>query len=44
MKMEQEITQGNKVLNGFLSIMVIALAGTLIAVVVALLLWAVGVF
>ncbi len=42
--MEQEVTFGERVLNGFLSIMVIVLVGILLSVVVALILWAVGIF
>ncbi len=47
MKMEQNISteaRNAKLLNGFLRIMVIALVGILIAVIVTMLLWAVGVF
>ena len=42
--MEQEISFGVKVLNGFLSIMVVILVGILLAVVVSLILWALGFF
>lgn len=42
--MEQEITQGARLLNGFLSVMVVVLVGILLSVVVAMILWAVGVF
>ncbi|RKR14177.1 hypothetical protein CLV91_0250 [Maribacter vaceletii] len=42
--MEQEITFGTKLLNGFLSLTVITLVGILLTVVVCLILWAVGVF
>ncbi len=42
--MEQEITFGVKVLNGFLSIMVVVLVGILLSVVVSLILWAFGFF
>ncbi|WP_430906762.1 hypothetical protein [Maribacter sp. 2-571] len=42
--MEHEITSGERLLNGFLSVMVVLLIGILLSVVVALLLWAVGVF
>lgn len=44
--MEQNITntRNAKLLNGFLRVMVIALIGILIAVVITMLLWAVGVF
>lgn len=41
--MEQEFTSGVRVLNGFLSVMVVALVGILLAVVLCLILWAVGV-
>jgi len=47
MKMEQNITSSSrytKLLNNFLRVMVVALVGILIAVVVTMLLWAVGVF
>lgn len=42
--MEQEITAGTKLLNGFLSAMVVILVGILLSVVVAMILWAVGIF
>ncbi len=42
--MEQEVTFGERVLNGFLSVMVIVLVGILLSVVVALILWAFGFF
>jgi len=42
--MEQQITQGVKLLNGFLSVMVVGLVGILLAVVLAMILWAVGIF
>ncbi len=42
--MEQEIPFGVKVLNGFLSIMVVVLVGILRSVVVSLRLWALGFF
>ncbi len=42
--MEQEITFGVRVLNGFLSVMVVVLVGILLAVVVSLILWAFGFF
>ncbi len=45
--MEQNITSSSrytKLLNNFLRVMVVALVGILIAVVVTMLLWAVGVF
>jgi len=42
--MEQEIAFGERVLNGFLSVMVIVLVGILLAVVVSLILWAFGFF
>lgn len=41
--MEQEITMGVKVLNGFLSFMVVVLVGILLAVVVCLILWMFGI-
>ncbi|WP_262710875.1 hypothetical protein [Maribacter algarum] len=41
--MEQQVTQGVRLLNGFLSIMVVVLVGILLSVVVAMILWAVGV-
>ncbi|MGB5668145.1 MAG: hypothetical protein WBM53_14990 [Maribacter sp.] len=41
--MEQEITLGTKVLNGFLKIMVVILVAILIAVIVGLILAAFGV-
>ncbi|WP_291869078.1 hypothetical protein [Maribacter sp.] len=41
--MEQEITFGVKLLNGFLSITVIALVGVLLAVALCLILWSVGI-
>lgn len=41
--MEQEVTQGVRMLNGFLSIMVVGLVGVLLAVVVAMILWAIGI-
>ena len=42
--MEQEITFGVRLLNGFLSVMVVVLVGILLAVVVSLILWAFGFF
>ena len=42
--MEQEITFGVRLLNGFLSVMVVVLVGILLAVVVSLVLWAFGFF
>lgn len=42
--MEHEVTFGERVLNGFLSIMVVVLVGILLSVVVALILWAFGFF
>lgn len=42
--MEQEITFGARVLNGFLSVMVVVLVGILLAVVASLILWAFGFF
>ncbi len=41
--MEQQVTQGVRMLNGFLSFMVVGLVGILLAVVVAMILWAVGI-
>jgi len=42
--MEQQIsTPGVRLLNGFLSVMVVVLVGILLSVVVAMLLWAVGI-
>jgi len=41
--MEQQITQGTRVLNGVLSLMVVVLVGILLSVVVAMILWAVGI-
>lgn len=42
--MEQAVTPGAKLLNGFLSVMVVVLVGILLAVVVSLILWSVGFF
>ncbi|WP_262888998.1 hypothetical protein [Costertonia aggregata] len=42
--MEEQITFGTRVLNGFLSLMVVVLVGILIAVVVCLILAVFGVF
>jgi len=42
--MEEEITFGIKILNGFLSVMVVVLVGILAAVVVCLILAAFGFF
>ncbi len=42
--MEQEISFGERVLNGFLSVMVVVLVGILVSVVLALILWAFGFF
>jgi hypothetical protein len=42
--MEQQVTQGAKMLNGFLSFMVVALVGILLTVVVTMILWAIGIF
>jgi len=44
MKMLEKLSPNVKFLNGFLGIMVIGLVGMLIAIVVIMLLWAVGVF
>lgn len=41
--MEQQITPGVRMLNGFLSVMVVVLVGILLSVVVAMILWAVGI-
>lgn len=41
--MEQEISSGTKILNGFLSIMVVILVGILLSVVVGLILAAFGI-
>lgn len=41
--MEQQITQGARLLNGFLSVMVVVLVGILLTVIVAMILWAVGI-
>lgn len=41
--MEQQITQGVRLLNGFLSVMVVVLVGILLSVVVAMILWALGI-
>jgi len=41
--MEQQINSGVRLLNGFLSVMVIGLVGILLSVVVAMILWAVGI-
>ncbi|MFS4493271.1 hypothetical protein [Maribacter sp. 2308TA10-17] len=41
--MEQQVTQGVKVLNGFLSVMVVILVGILLSIVVTMLLWSVGI-
>ena len=42
--MEQQITPGIRLLNGFLKVMVVVLVGILLYVVIALILWAFGVF
>ena len=42
--MQNEIPFGVKVLNGFLSLMVVVLVGILLAVVACLILWAFGFF
>jgi hypothetical protein len=42
--MEEEITFGTKILNGFLSVMVVVLVGILAAVVICLILAAFGFF
>ncbi len=42
--MEQQITPGARVLNGFLSVLVVVLVGILLSVVAALILWAFGFF
>jgi hypothetical protein len=42
--MEEEITLGTKILNGFLSVMVVVLVGILASVVVCLILALFGVF
>ena len=42
--MEHEVTFGERVLNGFLSLMVIVLVGILLSVVLCLILWAFGFF
>jgi hypothetical protein len=42
--MEQEITFSERVLNGFLSLMVVVLVGILLSVVLCLILWAFGFF
>lgn len=41
--MEQQITPGVRMLNGFLSVMVVVLVGILLSVVVAMVLWAFGI-
>ncbi len=41
--MEQEINPSVRLLNGFLSVMVVVLVGILLSVVVAMILWAVGI-
>lgn len=41
--MEQQISPGVRMLNGFLSVMVVVLVGILLSVVVAMILWAVGI-
>lgn len=42
--MEQQIiTPSVRILNGFLSVMVVVLVGILLAVIVAMILWAVGI-
>ena len=42
--MEQQITPGVRALNGFLKVMVVVLVGILLYVIIALILWAFGVF
>ncbi len=42
--MEHELALGEKVLNGFLSLMVTVLVCILLAVIVSLILWSVGFF
>ncbi len=42
--MEHQITSGIRVLNGFLSIMVVVLTGILLAVAASIILWSVGFF
>jgi hypothetical protein len=42
--MEEQITFGTKILNGFLSVMVVVLVGILAAVVICLILAAFGFF
>ena len=42
--MEQEIKIGSKLLNGFLSVTVVALVGVLLSVAFCLILWSVGIF
>jgi len=44
MKMLQNLSPNAKVLNGFLSFLVLALIAGLIAIVAIMILWAVGVF
>jgi hypothetical protein len=44
MTMEEQITFGTKMLNGFLSVMVVVLVGILAAVVICLILAAFGFF
>lgn len=41
--MEQEINPSVRLLNGFLSIMIVVLVGILLSVVVSMILWAVGI-
>lgn len=42
--MEQEITFSDRILNGFLSVMVVVLIGVLLIVLLSLILWALGIF
>jgi len=44
MKILENLAPNVKLLNGFLGILIIGLVGMLIAIVVIMLLWAVGVF
>jgi len=41
--MEQQINPSVRLLNGFLSLMVVVLVGILLSVIVAMILWAVGI-
>lgn len=42
--MEQQLTVSSKILNGFLSLMVVVLVGVILAVAISLVLYALGVF